>query len=612
MSLPVPPPESPTLPSAEPLADRRDALQALFPEAFSEGALDCDRLRAILGETTPASEERYGLHWAGRSTAMRAGQQPCTGTLTPDLDGSLRAERTENVFVEGDNLEVLKLLQKAYSGTMKMIYIDPPYNTGREFIYPDNFRDGMGEYLRFSGQIDAAGARTSTSTDRTGRVHSRWLSFMYPRLFLARNLLREDGLIAVSIDDHEVHNLRLLLDEIFGPENFVANLVWQKAYVANMTAKFISATHDHILVYARDADQAVVGRDPRTEAQHAQFTNPDQDPRGPWKPENLSAGKFYAAGQFAITTPTGRVTTPPPGRYWRCNKARYQEWLTDGRIWFGADGSGRPMLKKFLSEVRPGLTPDTWWKHEQVGTNKQATTELKRLFGGRKVFDTPKPVRLVERLVSLLAPNGGPVLDFFAGSGVTGHAVLRCNAADGHHRPYLLVQLPQPTDQPDLPTIAHITRARLRAAAHELEATHPALDVGWRAFRLTQSHFHPWTAPPGAPQALATKLQHHRTVLREGAAAGDVLAELLLKAGHRLTTTVETLELEGQTVHAVDGGRLMICLANPLSTPLLRAMMQQSPESVWCLDQAFAGDDALLRNTMLEMKSHGIAHFRTV
>ena len=599
------------LASPDPVDARRAKLRALFPEAFSDGALDVERLQSLLGAADAPTTERYGLHWAGRSAAIQAVRQPSTAALVPEPEASLHPEHSRNTVIEGDNLEVLKLLQTAYAGTIKLIYIDPPYNTGREFIYPDNFRDGLGAYLRFSGQVDAEGARTTSATDSTGRVHSRWLSFMYPRLSLARNLLRNDGLIAVSIDDHEVHNLRLLLDELFGAENFVANLVWQKAYVANMTARFISATHDHILVYARDATRAVVGRDPRTEAQRAQFTNPDHDPRGPWKPENLSAGKFYAAGRFAITTPSGRVTTPPPGRYWRCNKARYEAWLADGRIWFGADGSGRPMLKKFLSEVQPGLTPDTWWRHERVGTNKQATTELKSLFDGEKVFDTPKPVRLLERLVSLLAPCGGPVLDFFAGSGVTGHAVMQCNAADQQKRPFILVQLPQPTEHPDHPTIAHITRARLRRAARQLAERTPELDVGFRAYRLAPSAFCSWT-PPDAAEGLAHPLDHHRRALRPDVPRTHILAELLLKSGHPLTTPVKVLELHGETVYAVDGGRLLICLALQLTAPVLRAMMQRRPETVLCLDRAFDDDDRLLRNTLLEMKSHGVAHFRTV
>jgi len=363
-----------------------EQLKALFPEAFTEGKVDFEVLRQLLGGAVDEGEEKYGLNWHGKRRARQLALTPSTGTLRPCPEDSVDWDTTRNLMIEGDNLEVLKLLQKSCTGKVKLIYIDPPYNTGRDFVYPDDFKDNIRNYLELTGQVDGSGKKISSNTEASGRFHTDWLNMMYPRLKLARNLLREDSLIFISIDDGELSNLRIVANDVFGEENFVGNAVWQKAYTANMTAEFISNTHDHILIFAKDADSAGLGRFERSEEQKAKFKNPDNDPRGPWKAENLSAGKFYAAGQFSIVGPTGQSFSPPPGRYWRCNEAQYKAWLGDNRITFGQSGDGRPMLKKFLSEVKEGLTPSTWWNHEAFGTNKEASIELKELFDGEACF----------------------------------------------------------------------------------------------------------------------------------------------------------------------------------------------------------------------------------
>jgi adenine-specific DNA-methyltransferase len=354
--------------------ERLEVLRDLFPEVFTDGRVSIERLREALEDyaSDAPDNEHYGLRWPGKQQARRLANQPPHVTLRPVPKAGVDEETTGNMVIVGDNLQVLLALQKSYASSIRLIYIDPPYNTGNDFIYKDNFAVDEELYLQETRQADLQG-RLVSNPQTSGRFHSNWLNFMYPRLAVARTLLSDDGLLVVSIDDGEVANLRLLLDQIFGQENFIANLVWQKAYVANMTAKFMSSTHDHILVYAKNESEASVGRVPRSEEQIAKFENPDNDPRGPWKAENLSAGKFYSAGQFTIMTPSGMKVTPPKGRYWRCNEQRYKEWLADNRISFGKDGTGRPMLKKFLSEVQEGLTPDTWWKHEDAGTNKEAT-----------------------------------------------------------------------------------------------------------------------------------------------------------------------------------------------------------------------------------------------
>lgn len=407
-----------------------------------------------------ARNPRCLLSWTGRAEAEREATRPPRSRLVPLPELTRGDAEAPHAVIEGDNLEAMRLLLDGHAGRVQLAFFDPPYNTGRDLAYGDRFD------------------------------HGEWLSMMYPRLALARRLLAETGFLVCTIDDREVARLRLLLDELFGEEAFVANAVWEKAYVANQTARHLSNTHDHVLVYARDPRRARSGRLPRTDRQLRAFRNPDDDPRGPWKPENLSAGKAYSRGDYAIRTPSGREIRPPPGRWWRCSRERYEAWLAEGRIWFGARGDGRPMLKKYLSEVRPGLTPSTWWDHRSCGTNKEASIELKRLFGGRAVFPTPKPVRLMRRIVELFCPDGGVVLDPFAGSGTTGHAVLEADLADGRTRPAVLVQLAEPLSEPDLPDLAALCRERLRRAGEALGAP------GFRAWRVVRSDETPAEAAP--------------------------------------------------------------------------------------------------------------------
>jgi adenine-specific DNA-methyltransferase len=610
------------LTSGYPTEELLARLREEAPHVFNEGKVDWDKLRATLGESIETRSERYGLTWAGKAEAFRAVQAPSVGTLLPMPDDSVNFDTSENLIIEGDNLEVLKLLQKSYHGRVKMIYIDPPYNTGNEFIYPDNYREGLDDYLRYSGQVSEEGLKQTTNTETRGRFHSKWLSMMYPRLFLARNLLRDDGVIFVSIDDNEVHNLRMLMNEVFGEENFIAALVWEKAYTANQTAKHFSTTHDYVIVFARRADVFTLGKIQRTEEQISKFKNSDNDPRGVWKAENLSAGKYYSAGQFAIIGPTGETFLPPPGRYWRCNEQQYKAWLTDNRITFGKDGTGRPMLKKFLSEMDDGLTPTTWWDHEYFGTNKEASIELKELFEGAAVFETPKPTKLLRQMIGVIPDQDGVILDFFAGSGCIGEAVMEQNRDDGGNRKFILVQLPEKTENSQYPTIAHITRERVRRVIAKLnEADVGKLDLdgkakqdrGFRAFKLSSSNFKIWDADQAAtePEQLAKQLHLYTDNLAESRTQQDVLYELILKSGLPLTAKVEAQTLAGKTVHSIAEGNLLICLENPVTQELLRGMMALEPLQILCLDTAFHGNDPLKTNAVLEAKSHGIT-FRTV
>jgi len=623
-------PTNPKMPltSQDVTAERAEQLRSLFPEAFSEGRLNVDKLKLLLGEAIDEGRERYGLTWSGKAEAIRALQVPSTGTLVPMRDQSVDFDNTDNLMIEGDNLEVLKLLQKAYHGKVKMIYIDPPYNTGKEFIYPDNFREGLQDYLRYSGQVDGEGLKLSSNSETSGRYHSKWLSMMYPRLFLARNLLTEDGVIFVSIDDHEVQNLRHLLDEVFGPENFIATVIWQKMYSPKNTAKHFSEDHDYILVYARSGETWRPELLPRTAEQDAAYKNPDNDSRGPWKSSDLSARNFYSRGTYPITCPSGRVVAgPPSGNYWRYSPEKFKELDADGRIWWGAGGDNTPSVKRFLSEVKQGRVPQTLWGYKEVGHNQLAKREmLKRITfaSSESVFDTPKPTRLIEQMLRIgtRKAKNDIVLDFFAGSGSTGDAVMKLNAEDGGNRRYILVQLPEPTGAEDYATIADITKARLRSAGKaigeegdgklQLGGSAASLDLGFQALRLAASNFKVWQSPSGDEEQIARQLELHADNIVPGTQPEAVLYELMLKAGINLTAPVEAQQLGGQDVYAVEGGLLLICLADPISVECIRAMIERRPHMVICLDHAFRGKDQLLTNTVLEMKSHGIEHFRTV
>jgi adenine-specific DNA-methyltransferase len=435
------------LSSVAPNAERLAALKTLFPEAFTEGKIDFERLKQALGASIQTVRERYSLNWAGRTHAINALQSLSVGTLQQAREESVGFDTTEHLIIEGDNLEVLKLLQKSYFGKVKMIYIDPPYNTGNEFIYPDNFREGLEDYLKFSGQMSAEGTATTSNKETNGRYHSKWLSMMYPRLFLAKNLLRDDGVIFVSIDDHEVYNLRLMMNEIFGEENFLATIVWQKKYAPSNDTVDFSATHDYVMVYGKVRPYngsgkaiALLGRVDRTEEQNKLYKNPDNDQRGDWASDNYLCNKSAEQRPnlyYPIIHPkTGNEIWPDRTAVWRYSQERHAQNVRENRVWWGLEQENQvPRYKRFLSEVQ-GVVSDTWWIHKDSGHNDEAKKQLKALFPDTSItFDTPKPSRLIKRIVKLASPDDAAgddiILDFFAGSGTTAQAVLELNNEDG-------------------------------------------------------------------------------------------------------------------------------------------------------------------------------------
>ncbi|MCA9662634.1 MAG: site-specific DNA-methyltransferase, partial [Myxococcales bacterium] len=565
----------------------RARLRELFPEVFVDGQIDVDRLRARVGE--PARDDatdgaRFGLTWHGKARARRLAERPPTAALIPDRAGSLRWDAARDVVLTGDNLEALRLLQRSYRGRARLIYLDPPYNTGNPLSYRDRFRRSRAAYLRDTGQVDAAG-----DPETAGRLHTAWLSMMAPRLELARELLREDGSIWISIDDGELAHLRLLCDELFDAANFVATFVWEKRTTRENRRAF-SFNHDYILCYARDKARFEAGRNllPRDAAVLSRYANPDDDPRGPWQSVSLNAQAGHATPTqfYALRTPGGREVTPPPGRCWSLTRERMQALIDDGRVWFGARGNNVPRRKVFLAEARSGLTPHTLWTAAEVGTNDRAKKHLVRLLEGAKPFDTPKPVALLERIVEIASDPGDLVVDLFAGSGTTGEAVWRVNLRAPAPRRFVLVQLPEPTGDATYPTIDAQTRARLRAAAQAI-ADEPR--PGFRSMHITE------------PDADADASDDDRLRIA-----------LLLHAGVELGASFERRRLAGHAVDLVDdrGVALVLCLAGSCSAELLAALAALRPtlpaevSRVLLRATAFA-DEATERAALARLRAAG-------
>ncbi len=565
--------------SANLVRENIQSLKTLFPELVTEGprgvSVNVDALKELVGDQTVTDcEEKYGLNWFGKRKARQLALTPSTGTLRPCPDESENWETTENLMIEGDNLEVLKLLQKSYAGKVKLIYIDPPYNTGKDFVYPDNFQDNIKNYLELTGQVEGE-QKISSNTEASGRFHTDWLNMMYPRLKLARNLLREDGVIFISIDDTEVSNLRKLCDEIFGEENFIANVVWQKKYSPQNDATYFSDMHDHILVYAKLArstknDLQGWKQDllPRTDSQNAAYKNLDNDPRGPWMSDNLSVKTYAKDYDYPITTPSGRVVNPPQSTCWRVSKERFSELVSDNRIWFGSAGDGVPRLKRFLSEVQDGIVPVTWWTYQECGHNQEAKQELKKLMGENVevIFDTPKPLKLLNRIfqLSIKSDPNAIVLDFFAGSGTVGHALMEFNVKYEGSRRFILVQLPELIEGSSK-TIAQLTKDRLRRAAKKIKEENPDYqkDLGFRVFKLDSSNIRAWDPnPPDIKNALLNHIEH----MKPDRSEKDILFELLLKLGLSLTVPIGEKSIAGKVVYSVGSGALFVCLAEKIES----------------------------------------------
>lgn len=624
--------------SQTPKEERIKILQSVMPEIFDEGRIDWEKLRAVLGEDVTFADERYRLNWAGKSNAFRVMQEPSAATLIPCREESVDFDSTQNIFIEGENMEVLKVLQKSYFGKVKMIYIDPPYNTGNDsFIYPDRFSESREEYMRRVGDKDENGymlrdGMFRKNSKENGQYHSNWLNMMMPRLYLAKSLLREDGVIFVSIDDNEVHNLRLLMNEIFGEENFLSSVVWEKRFTRSNNAKTFTTLTEQILVY-RKSDILNNIKEPRSAKADSIYSNPDNDPRGDWtsvsyvnpatkeQRPNLSYPLFNPITQKEIIHPTNA---------WKYEKATYEQHIKENRLYWGKNGENSyPRLKKFLSEMDGGMVPVDLWKQEDTGTTDQGSKELEALMGG-KFFDFPKPVSLIKRALSIIIDNEettGLFLDFFAGTAPTAQAIMELNHEDGGNRKYICVQLPELCDENSeagkagYKTIADIAKERIRRTGAKIRteieieqekqngqldfdnAQQPKMpDLGFKVFKLADSNFKQWRKIRSS-ETVAWQQQVIEFIdpVAENATVGNMVYELLLKSGKNLNSTIEHKD----GYYAVNGRELILMLES-VTQETVDTVLTAHPEKVIALDRLFEGNDQLKTNTVLQMKDAGI------
>ena len=597
-------------------------LADLLPEVVADGKIDVAALQAVLGDDAATGTERFGLFWPGKTQAIRAAQTPTTATLMPDKENSVDWGSTQNVFIEGDNLEVLKVLQKHYYGKVKMIYIDPPYNTGNDFVYSDDYADPIGTYLERTGQSDTEG-KISTNTESDGRFHSNWLNMMYPRLKLARDLLREDGVLFVSIGERETARLRLVLDEIFGENNYVGDFVW-RARTSISDDQEISHNHNYTLVYSRKRSQLTFIGD---ELNSDEYKNNDNDPRGPWKPVPLDANKPGGNTYYPVrNVETGEDFYPPEGRSWAINPEDMKALMEDNRIAFGKTGKGAPKRKLFLLErVSKGDSKTPSSLLLDVGTTRSGSDEIAALFKKKKVFSYPKPTSLLKKLIRYgsATDTNAIVLDFFAGSGTTAHAVMALNAEDGGNRRCISVQLPEPTDENSearkagYANIAEITRERIRRAgvkileeeSAKLDGRAESLDVGFRAYKLVDTNFTKWRADSSlSEEELKGLFAGMGESVDDDARPEALLTEVLLKLGFSLTEQVERVDVAGLEAFSVADGLVVAYLNEHVKPTLeqLRAMVAFEPGRLVVLEDAFQGDDVLKTNLVQECRSHGV------
>lgn len=629
-------------------------LAELMPEVIADGKVDVEKLKELLDGDAADTSERFGLFWPGKKRALRAAQEPTTATLRPDFENSKDWDSTKNIFIEGDNLEVLKILQKHYHAKIKMIYIDPPYNTGKDFVYPDNYKEGLGTYLEWTRQVNEEGKKLSTNADTEGRYHSNWLNMMYPRLKLARNLLTEEGVIFISIDDYEEENLRKLANEIFGERNFLGAIIWRTATDNNPTN--IATDHEYVLAYARDVNR--LGNWETTSAKAQLIADQYQvirgelggdddlvqkalrkwirsatkdgdvdldgvshysyvDSRGVYYPGN-SANTKPGDYTYDVIHPTTGLPAAKPKNGWRWPKATFDRANEAGDVHWGIDHTTVPKIKKRIETATELLK--SFYYEDNRGTSAMVT----ELLGGVKAFENPKSIGLLQRLLKFTTNGDDLILDFFAGSASTAHAVMDLNAVDGGSRRFIQVQLPEPTPEKSPPrvagydTITEIARARLSAAATrirserkpEISDREEDLDFGFRSFKLTDTNFSKWKVSSDVDRH---QLEQHLFELRESssaddASADDLIVEIILKQGYSLIEQVSPLEVAGLDLHSVGNGTVLAYLNEHVKPTLeqLRAVIDEDPQRLIALEDAFQGDDQLKTNLAQLCKSNGV------
>jgi len=593
--------------------DNIEKLAALFPNCVTEThdaqrmikrAIDFDQLRQELSDhIVEGPRERYHLEWPGKREALLAANAPIAKTLRPCREESVDFDSTKHLFIEGDNLDALKVVQETYLNKVKLIFIDPPYNTGREFIYDDDFSDTIDEFLIRSNQVDDNSKRLTVNTDSNGRFHSDWLTMMFSRLRLSRNLLRDDGIIAIAIDDHEVSNLRRLCDEVFGENNFVTTVIWQKVFAPKNSAKHFSEDHDFILIYAKNGDAWRPTLLPRSEAAAARYDNPDDDPRGPWTSGDLTARNYYSEGSYEVTAPGGAKYTPSRGNYWRFSEESFWKLVDDKRVWWGSDNNSMPRFKRFLCDVKDGVVPQTLWFHKDVGHTQEAKKELNKYVSvthNENVLNSVKPTRLIQKVIQIgTTPHTSDiVLDFFSGSGSTAHAVLKQNQEDGGNRQFIAVQIaePLPTPEPELQSIFQMGTMRIRNVIREMTAAQqgtlrldePTPALGFRVLKVDTSNMQDvYYRPDELTKDLLIKQVDH---IKPDRTSEDLLFQVLLDWGVDLSLPIVRETIEGKTVFFVDGNALAACFDLGVTETLVKQIAGRKPLRMVFRDDGFSSD----------------------
>lgn len=585
-----------------------EKIESLFPNCITEAldengklkkAINFEVLKQLLSEEIVDGDEVYEFTWVGKKAAIVEANKPVRKTLRPCKEKSVNWDNTENLYIEGDNLEVLKLLQESYLGKVDVIYIDPPYNTGNDFIYNDDFKLSSEEYSEVSNELDEEGNRLFKNTDSNGRFHSDWCSMIYSRLLLSRNLLSDNGVIFISIDDNEQENLKKICDEVFGEDNFLAQIIWERAYAPINLKKHFSRSHDFILCYAKNETLAINNGIKRSEEADNRYSNPDNDSRGDWKADNFSVGPAVESNIYPITTPSGRIVEPPAGRSWLVSEKVFLEKVKDNRIWFGTDGNSVPSMKRFLNELKKiGITPMTIWKYKEVGHSQDASKALKELFDDRKIFDYPKPVNLIKRCIELYAKKDSVILDFFSGSATTAHAVMQLNAEDGGHRKYIMVQLAEKTDENSdsyksgFKNICEIGQERIiRASKKIIEARNGNVDInnfdtGFRVFKLDDSNVTDvFYSVDDYSQNLLSNLESNIKSDRNDL---DLLFGCLIEWGLPLSLPYNSEEIEGYIVHNYNNGDLVACFNENIPDSVIKYIAKKQPLRAVFRDSSFA------------------------
>lgn len=589
-----------------------EALYQIAPSCFTEvkdektgelrHVVNFTTLRQLLGDdAVDDAPEMYQFTWPGKQEARREAARPITDTLRPCPEESVDWDTTQNLYIEGDNLAVLKLLQKGYMGKVKMIYIDPPYNTGNDFVYHDDFAVSQKEMDLFSGDVDEEGNRYRKNTDSNGRFHSDWCSMMYSRLLIARSLLKEDGVIFVSIDDNEDSNLKKVCDEVFGEGNFITQIVWQKIHSIKNDARYFSENHEYALIYAKNKDQYKVGLLPRTAEMNDRYKNPDNDPRGPWQSGDLVASGERSNGHYLVTSPkTGKTFDVPQGKHWVYAKENLLAMVDDNQIWFGEDGNSFPRKKRFLSEVQDGRTPSTIWLSEEVGHNQTATREVKQLFNDNKYFDFPKPVAYIKQMIQISTSNDDIVLDFFSGSGTTAHAVMQMNTEDNGNRKFICVQLEENTAEDSeaykagFMSIPQIAKERIRLSGKKIKDESPLttqnLDTGFRVLKLSNSNFNEVEFTP--KEFTQDLLSGFESNIKDGRTDLDLLFGAMLDWGVQLSLPMSKETVDGCDIYTVNEGDLVACFSENITENVVSAMAAKMPLRVLFRDSCFSEDKA--------------------